>query len=128
MKIEKILVVDDSEADHLIYKITIQKHDPSIEVLSAYDGQEALEVLENEMPQCILLDINMPRMNGFQFLEEYSKKYSDQHVIIAMITSSHNEDDRKRAMAFDVVQNYFNKPLTKEDFKEIVEIAIKKFQ
>jgi CheY-like chemotaxis protein len=112
MEISCVLVVDDSESDQFISKLVIGNCDPNIVVLSAYDGQEALEMLASDecKPDLIFLDINMPRMNGHEFLEQYNKNI-DQPVVIVMLTSSEQEVDRERSMAYPCVKTYLIKPL-----------------
>lgn len=121
MNIDSILVVDDSEADQLITELTIQKYDASITIHKAYDGHEALDFLSTckKHPTLIILDINMPAMNGFEFLEEYEKKdYTS--AVVAMLSSSDQARDREKAASFNVVKKYIVKPLTVEDLKEII--------
>jgi CheY-like chemotaxis protein len=112
MEVSCVLVVDDSESDQFISKLTIESYDPNIVVLSAYDGEEALEMLASEecKPDLILLDINMPRMNGHEFLEQYNKKI-DQQAVVMMLTSSEQEVDRERSMTYPCVKTYLVKPL-----------------
>jgi CheY-like chemotaxis protein len=112
MELSCVLVVDDSESDQFISQLMIESYDPNIVVLSAYDGQEALEMLTSDEcnPDLILLDINMPRMNGHEFLEQYNKK-SDKQAVVVMLTSSEQEADRERSMAYKCVKTYLTKPL-----------------
>ncbi len=112
MKIKRILLVDDNETDQFVHEAVIEQFDPDIEILKAYDGQEALDILSDsdQQPNIILLDINMPGMNGFEFLEEYSQD-PNTSIVIAMISSSEQRSDQERALAYDCVSNYFVKPL-----------------
>lgn len=114
MPMKSILVVDDEENDQFICEYTIRKFDPSIEVIKAYDGTEALVVLRRTTPDAIILDINMPVMNGFEFLDRYATDFTTHAPVVAMLTSSHLGSDRERAMAYYFVKNYFEKPLTAE--------------
>jgi len=111
-----IMIVDDNEADQFLTQAIIEKFDPSIEVLQAYDGEEALQILEDMKtpPSVIILDINMPRMNGFEFLEVYCKK-EKQARVITMLTSSAQHQDKEKAKAYRCVHNYLVKPLKMED-------------
>lgn len=114
MPMRSILVVDDEENDQFICEYTIRKFDPSIEVIKAYDGTEALVVLRRTTPDAIILDINMPVMNGFEFLDRYAADFTNHAPVVARLTSSHLSRDRERAMAYYFVKNYFEKPLTGE--------------
>ena len=121
MTLKTILLIDDNEAEHFLYKAIVKKVDENIEVLSAYDGVEGLEMLQSldKKPDCILLDINMPRMNGLQFLEEYEQGYKEDPVIITMLTSSIHSKDKDEALSHDCVKDFFMKPLTPENIEKL---------
>ena len=121
MKLSSIMIVDDSEGDQFYCKALIGKYDPSITILQAYDGQEALELLENatQKPDIILLDINMPRMNGHQFLQAYEHKQAENSTMIVMLTSSDQEIERKKTLAYQFVQLHLLKPLSPIHLDEI---------
>jgi CheY-like chemotaxis protein len=107
-------VVDDSEADQFICDHILRKYNPDIQILTALDGEEALATLKDldTLPQIIFLDINMPRMNGHEFLEAYAKQYDLSNApVVIMLTSSNQKRDVDKSMAFDVVVEYFTKPL-----------------
>lgn len=125
MAFKTILLVDDSEAEQFLYRSIIEVFDDSIEVVSAYDGQEALDKLEEHEIDVVLLDINMPRLNGFQFLDKYQESFNNDHVIIAMVTSSSQTADKEKAMTYNIVNKYFEKPLTTDHLTELHEISQK---
>jgi CheY-like chemotaxis protein len=106
----RILVVDDSDVDQFLAELLIEDLDPSIEVRKAFDGQEALELLagDNE-PDLIILDINMPRMTGLEFLEQYSQH--SKQVPVVVLSSSSLATDTSRALAHECVKDYWTKPL-----------------
>ena len=122
MKITSILVVDDDENDQFICDYTIRKYDPSIRVLKAFDGTEALDVLHSETPDAIILDINMPVMNGFEFLDRYAEEFEVHAPVVAMLTSSHLGKDRERAMQYSFVKSYFEKPLQVDHLRVMAEL------
>lgn len=113
---KNILLIDDSEAEQFLYKSIVEVFDPSITVTPAYDGQEALDILgAGDIDfDAILVDINMPRLNGFEFLDIYQEnfKHKHEHVIVAMVTSSSQSSDKEKALSYPVVSKYFEKPLT----------------
>lgn len=122
MNIRSILIVDDSEEDHFITEAIIHEFDKSIEIHKAYDGKEALDVLEElekleKNPSLVLLDINMPRMGGMEFLERYNK--TNGAAVVIMLTSSDQDIDKKKALSFDVVKKYITKPLEVNDLQDI---------
>jgi CheY-like chemotaxis protein len=122
MKINSILVVDDDENDQFICEYTIRKFDPSIRILKAFDGSEALDILHSETPNAIILDINMPVMNGFEFLDRYAEEFEVHAPVVAMLTSSHLGKDRERAMQYSFVKSYFEKPLQADHLRIMAEL------
>lgn len=109
-----ILIVDDSEGDQFYTGLIFEAECEGILILSAYDGQEALNVLKkhkDKPPDLILLDINMPRMNGHEFLTEHAKNTGDEIPVIVMLTSSDQERDKEQALAYACVKDYLLKPL-----------------
>lgn len=116
-----VMVVDDSEADQMLAKMIIEEFDESIEVLQAYDGEEALEILEkrSKQPDVIFLDINMPRMNGHEFLDKYDA-WENTTTVVIMLTSSDQVWDKEKSMAHQCVKKYFTKPLETAYLEEII--------
>ena len=111
-KLKMIMVVDDNETDQFLNEVIIEKFDPSIQVVKMYDGQEALDYFSrNEpIPDIVFLDINMPGMNGFQFLEQFDASIAPS-IKIFMLSSSEQDDDKKKALSYDVVKEYLPKPM-----------------
>ncbi|CAK7255242.1 response regulator [Shinella yambaruensis] len=122
MTIQSILVVDDDENDQFICEYTIRKYDPSIRIIKAFDGSEALDILHRETPDAIILDINMPVMNGFEFLDRYAEEFEVHAPVVAMLTSSHLGKDRERAMQYSFVKSYFEKPLQSDHLRLMTEL------
>lgn len=132
-KVNCILLIDDNRADNEFHKINIRKAGVSDNVKIANGGEKALDYLdacakndhsvESPKPNIIYLDINMPGMDGFEFLQEYAKldERLKSQVVIIMLTTSLNPDDQKRAMAFNEVTEFQNKPLTVEVIQATVE-------
>lgn len=119
MTIGCILTVDDDENDLFVCHYTIRRFDPQIIVLKAMNGLEALNVLKETTPDAIILDINMPVMNGFEFLEHYTRDFDSHVPVVAMLTSSHHAADRERALRYGFVKSYFEKPLTSENLRQL---------
>lgn len=94
-KLEKILVVDDDLEDQELLLEAINELYPSSHNIAKNDGAEALDYISQNPPppSIIFLDLNMPLVNGFEFLSSYKKKpeYKDSHVIVCT-TSSHPRD------------------------------------
>ncbi len=123
------MLVDDDLNDIFFHERVIGKVDPTIIVIAKNSGPEALEYLkskqdkENQHPCLIFLDINMPGMNGWDFLQEYNLLDNEvqRHKKIIMLTTSENPDDLERANSLSVISDYIPKPLTKEILENIVE-------
>lgn len=113
MNLSCVMIIDDSEADQYLCKLTIEEYNSDIKFLQAYDGQEALEMLDvvEQRPDVIFLDINMPRMDGHEFLEHYNKREGDKSTVVVMLTSSDQERDKERSRAYKCVKKYLLKPL-----------------
>ena len=116
MQISTAMIIDDSQCDQLLTQICIEKHNPDVKITKAFDGKEALEILAklDVKPDIIFLDINMPGMDGLEFLKHYDTQ-KNQSTVIAMLTSSDQEKDKKSALAFDCVKHYFVKTLDNDD-------------
>ena len=118
-----IILVDDDPINNLINKRLITKLDISDTVEEYLDAEKAIERikgLKKKDKVLILLDINMPVMNGWDFLNFYTEKFSDRDDIIVMLSSSIEAQDRQRAFGYDVVDGFLEKPLTPEKMKSIL--------
>jgi CheY-like chemotaxis protein len=126
--INRVLLIDDEVVDLMIYKRVLNKSGMIDEVKSFSYAEEALQYLaesEGNGVDLIFLDINMPRMNGFEFLEAYQKAIgSGKSVpVMIMLTTSLAESDRERAEACNLVKGFFNKPLTVEQVLEASQLV-----
>jgi len=128
-KFKSVLLVDDDPTINFVHKLFLTEWEVTDQIYTAANGQEALDFLEQNEgfgqhpPSMILLDINMPVMNGFEFLAAYeqladSKKAS---VIMAMLTTSLHEKDREKASKFINLDSYMSKPLEKEQLMKVIE-------
>ncbi len=127
-KLNCLMLIDDDETTNFIHNIVIKKVDCAENVVIMQDGTLALDYLGSidkakyVKPDLIFLDINMPAMNGWEFLEEYSRldaKLKGQ-VVIVMLTTSLNPDDEKRANKMEAIDDFHNKPLTREILQEVL--------
>lgn len=128
-KIE-ILLVEDSEPDILLTQEAFADACVPNRLNVAYDGEEALQFLRREnkyhhspRPDIILMDINMPRKNGLEVLEEIKKDPKLMAIPVLMLTTSQAEEDIKKAYAHHA-SGYVIKPIGFEDFVT----AIKAFE
>ena len=125
-KLNSILLVDDDPDDNYYHHLIIDKMNMVNKIDVAVNGIDALAYLENEMnmpPDIIFLDLNMPKMNGWEFLERYKNLSMAQKakVVIVILTTSANPDHIKRAKEIQEVTGFATKPLSKELLTEILE-------
>lgn len=117
---EKVLLVDDDAATNFLAELAFRNLNIANEIQVASDGLMAsLLIKQNSCPDIIFLDIRMPRMDGFDFLENLTRMDLCKHVKIVMLTSSTRLEDKKKALAYDEVIDYIEKPLTEELIKTI---------
>ncbi|MDO1514055.1 response regulator [Maribacter confluentis] len=107
----KILIIEDDEITNFISKSTLEKFGfKNISV--ALNGQEGLDFLRSNMcPDIILLDVNMPVLDGWDFLEAKERENLCPNVPIIITTSSGRPEDRIMAATYDNVMNYMEKPI-----------------
>jgi CheY-like chemotaxis protein len=128
-KINVLYIIDDDKIYHFTIKKTIQQIDIANNLLSFYNGEEAINFLDeaisrsHNMPDVILLDINMPVMDGWQFMENYVllKPKIGKKIQIYMVSSSVYEEDIERAKSISEISDYIIKPITKNQLFQIRE-------
>jgi CheY-like chemotaxis protein len=127
-KVKCIMLVDDNADDNFIHARVIKQSNAAVNVIEKQTGRDALEYLKSTKndrdthPDLILLDINMPGMNGWEFLEEYNKldEQLQSQAIIVMLTTSDNPDHKVKAKATNIASDFRTKPLTKGMLEEIL--------
>lgn len=127
-KLDLIIFIDDDLATNYLHERNARLADCAKDIKvfsSALDALAYLKDTENEnyvKPNIIFLDINMPVMNGWEFLEEYDKLdiSAQSDLLLVMLTTSLNPRDREKADALNLVGNFRSKPLLTEQLLEIV--------
>ena len=122
------MLIDDDSITNFLNELLIKEMDISEELIISSDGQKALDelynrcILKDECPDLILLDVNMPVINGFEFLKRYNEMVFDNKssIIIVMLSTSLNPRDKEKAETLNV-KDYLNKPLSKEGMNELLE-------
>ena len=130
-KLNCVLLVDDDEPTNFLNKMVLEDINCAEKIMVADSGENALDYLEKaegpngdlSSPDLIFLDINMPAMNGWEFLERYSglDKQHKANVVIVMLTTSLNPDDCAKANSLPDVSGFETKPLTSEKLQSILE-------
>jgi len=117
--LKKVLVVDDSSLIHQMYRLVLNRYNCTI--ADAMNGQEALELLavQNDI-ELILLDINMPVMNGLQFLEKASPLGISSRIPVIIISTEGKEEDTIRGLKLGA-RGYLKKPFHPASLHEMIE-------
>ena len=117
-KLNCILLIDDDEPTNFLNKLTLEQAGCARHIRVAPGGQAALDYLRGNSeeylrPDLIFLDINMPAMDGWEFLEKYRELSQEKksHTVLIMLTTSLNPDDEKRTLAIPEVSGFEHKPL-----------------
>lgn len=118
----RILLVEDEESDVIIVKRGIMEADKNAEVFVAINGEEALAILRQEgryqdhaRIDLVLLDLNMSRMNGFEFLQEAKLHPLLKHIPVIVMTSSNRDKDIETAYQLGA-NSYITKPMDVDEF------------
>jgi CheY-like chemotaxis protein len=128
-KLNSVLLIDDDEPTNIFTRIILEEAGCTNHIHAAHSGQEALDYLTGDnglspqiRPDLILLDINMPAMNGWEFLDEYIKLPKDcqSKALVIMLTTSLNPDDKTLAKLRPEITCFENKPLSEEKIQRIL--------
>jgi two-component system alkaline phosphatase synthesis response regulator PhoP len=115
---KKILVVDDERQIVKLVEINLKKH--GYAVVCAYDGVEALEKVESEKPDMLVLDVMMPRMNGFDVLKRLQANPDTEHIPVIMLTAKAQDADIFTGWQAGV-SSYLTKPFNPREVLTFVE-------
>lgn len=127
-KLNSILLIDDDIDCNFFHQRLINKLECAEAIYIAKNGKEAIELLKKEIdgkylnPDIIFLDINMPIMNGWEFIEEYQNLKEEQKakIVLIMLTTSLNENDIEKAKNYKDIKGYKNKYLNTDTMNEIL--------
>lgn len=130
-KIKSICIIDDDEIYQFLIKKQVAVQNLAEKVCVFPNGQEAIQFFQNsiatkgELPDIVFLDVNMPIMDGWEFLDEYRKIHAQLHkeVKLYMISSSLNESDINRAQKIEQVKEYLVKPISGEKLVSLLQNA-----
>lgn len=124
-KLNCVLLIDDDKTTNFLNERVIKQADYFDRIEVEQTGMEALKFLnskESVQPDLILLDLNMPGMDGWEFLDEFRElqKEKQKNIIIIMLTTSQNPEDAERAKTVLEISGFKKKPLTIEMLNEIL--------
>lgn len=125
-KLKSILLIDDNPADNRLNKIIIEEMGIAENIPTIENGNDALNYLKNVnniLPDLIFLDINMPGMNGWEFLAEYKKldRIKKANIVLIVLSGISDPDAINKAPEISQISNFELKPLTKRVLKDILE-------
>lgn len=122
---ERVVLIDDHDADSLYHEIVIRRAGFKGEILVFECGPDALEFFEDDdmsMPTCVFLDINMPMMDGFEVAARATAILSTKpKAVVMMLSSSDSPTDQQRAKELPIVKRFLTKPLEVEVVKQLME-------
>jgi CheY-like chemotaxis protein len=127
-KLTCVLLVDDDQTTNYLNQLLIKRLEITDKLLVALNGQEALELMQThcreatpDCPALILLDMKMPVMDGFQFLEALGKLSlpEKEAIVIVMLTTSLHPQDMNRVQSLNI-GGFLNKPLTRDKLNEVL--------
>jgi len=126
--INYILLIDDDKVTNYYNQRIINKCATVMDSIAVSSGENALKYLKEAeegktvKPNLIFLDINMPAMNGWEFVEEYNKLNKDftKDIKLVMLTTSNNPEDYQRSLKIDTINDFINKPLSVDLLMDIV--------
>lgn len=123
--VQTAFLIDDSEIDLFIQKRFLELNSFAGKILTFSSPVKALEALNASLSEAqsalIFLDLNMPLLNGFEFLERLNSPAlgGGQNTKVVILSSSNSQEDRKRAMEFPNVINFISKPITSEGLQTL---------
>jgi len=124
-----VLLIDDDEATNFYHTIVLEEACSWVQIRAVSSAKEGLDYLlqrgeyvDYPQPGVIFLDLNMPGMSGWEFLDKYNELSTEiqGRSVVSILTTSANPDDRERAAAIPNVKEFVNKPLTPEVFWKVV--------
>lgn len=125
--IRLVCIIEDDPVHAVITKKYLELSQMVEEIILYHNGKEAYDGLVErattnaEMPNLILLDLNMPIWDGWQFLEAFLKLPTSSASQIYILSSSNNDDDRSRAKVYGLLEHYLLKPISLPAIKEVLE-------
>lgn len=128
MKNKITYIVDDDKLSIKLMSMLISKNEFCEEIISFFNPQTALDELKNncntplKLPDVILLDLNMPILDGWQFLDEFVLLPIKKEISIFIVTSSIDPHDIEMAKKYDMVKSYIMKPISAKKLEEASEL------
>lgn len=122
---QKILIVDDESHIRMLIEQTLEDlEDEGVELLFAENGRQALELIKQETPDLVFLDVMMPEMNGMEVCQKVKMELKLDDVYIILLTAKGQEVDRQKGLEMGA-DKYMTKPFDPDEMLEIAEAILK---
>ncbi|WP_276390960.1 response regulator transcription factor [Eudoraea chungangensis] len=122
---KKLLIVDDEAHIRMLIEQTLEDlEDEGVELLFAENGEQALEIIQEEKPNLVFLDVMMPKMNGMEVCQKVKKELNLNEVYIILLTAKGQEVDRQKGLEMGA-NKYMTKPFDPDEMLEIAEEILK---
>ncbi|MEP7108980.1 MAG: response regulator [Ferruginibacter sp.] len=123
-----VLIVDDDDSVRFFHRVIVTRSKLSSRPISFGSGEKALDYLDQNCSEndlyLILLDINMPGMNGWDLVDAIGGKTYHNQVYIVMVTSSVDREDHEKAKSYDMIIDVIEKPISDEECKKIMNSSL----
>lgn len=123
-KAELTFIIDDDNIFVFVLKKLLEKNEKFVQFRDFKNGEDVIEILEKdsaEFPDIILLDINMPVVDGWQFLEKLEELPNKEKVNVFVMSSSIDVADVEKAKQFTTVKNYVSKPINQDKLNQLLD-------
>jgi CheY-like chemotaxis protein len=117
-----VLIIDDDEDDRFFMEQAFKTDSPTTQLYSTPDGQQALDLLSSvyPLPDVVILDLNMPGLNGFEVLERLKQSTRYQQIPVVILTTSDASDDQEQCRQLGATE-FITKPTTFSGLSDIAE-------
>lgn len=128
MKFKYIVLIDDDDAVNYYHQYVLENMNCTENIMIGRNIEDAVSILmtvqkiNDVNPSLVILDVNMPKYNGFEFVTKYYEVFQElkrRNVMIIFLTTSNNPQDIEKANELEVVSDYKQKPMTEEMIKEL---------
>jgi two-component system, OmpR family, response regulator len=119
-----VLVIDDDKTFNTLIAGFISNNFPSFEVIQAYDGFDAGVQISSKHPRCIILDLDLPGINGFELCRKINENREYGKPAIIVVTALQSAEDEKKIEEEGIVK-FFRKPLKLDELREVIDVVFK---
>jgi len=122
----KVLVIDDDQGVHAIINVIVKKRMPDCDFLSAYNGMDGIETAEKELPDAILLDVEMPGINGYETCRRLKANKSTAHIPVIIFTGMATDTEGLSAAQECGADELLAKPIRNDALIEKIEAVLER--